>query len=95
MPYRLDYWLNRLFYDLHTDPSLAAQYRDNRAAVMERYPLAPHLVDALMSDDVAGVAPFTNGFLMRYYFIAIGMPEHLFLARLRAAGERAPERSHG
>ena len=80
----LDYWLNKLFYDLHTSPALADEYRRDRAAVVARYPLAPPVVAALERDDVAALAPLTNGFLMRYYFFVAGLSEQEFLNQLHA-----------
>jgi hypothetical protein len=35
-----DYWLSKLFFDLHT-PSAAAEYRGHRDAVLARCPLSP------------------------------------------------------
>ena len=96
MTHLLDYWLNKLFYDLHTTPALAAEYRNDRAAVIARYPIAPALATALEQDDVAALAPFTNGFLMRYYFLAAGLPEQAFLAQLHAMAPAAVrETAHG
>ena len=96
----LDYALNKLFYDLHTTPPLAEEYRRDRPAVIARYPLAPAVAAGLRQDDVAALAPLTNGFLMRYYFIAAGLPERAFLDQLHAmktaattAGQR--EAAHG
>ena len=91
----LDYSLNRLFYDLHTIPALADEYRRDRAPVIARYPLAPAVIAALKRDDVAALAPLANGFLMRYYFLAAGMSEQAFLAQLHAMRTGAREAAHG
>ena len=80
----LDYQLNKLFYDLHTVPGLAEDYRRDRAAIIGRYALASPIIDALERDDVAALTPFTNGFLMRYYFTAAGLSEQAFLDQLHA-----------
>ena len=79
----LNYAVSRLFYDLHTDRALAGDYRTNRASVIARYSLPEPVVDALRRDDVAVLAKLTNGFLMRYYFLVIGMGEADFIAGLQ------------
>ncbi|MDB5583088.1 MAG: protocatechuate 4,5-dioxygenase subunit alpha [Bradyrhizobium sp.] len=84
MSQALDYTLSRLFYDLHTDQALAAEYRADRGGVLSRYRLSQPVVDALWRDDVASLARLTNGFLLRYYFLVAGMTEHDFVAALRA-----------
>lgn len=80
----LNYWLNKLFYDLHCDRALAAEYRGDREGVLARYPLKDTVLEAVRDDDVAAIGRLTNPFLMRYYFIASGMPERAFLDRLQA-----------
>lgn len=80
----LDFWLNKLFYDLHRDRTLAAQYRGDRESILSRYPLKEAVIAAVRDDDVAAIGRLTNPFLMRYYFIANGMPEQTFLDRLQA-----------
>lgn len=79
----LNYALSRLFYDLHTDRALAGEYRTNRTSVIARYVLPEPVVDALRRDDVAVLAKLTNGFLLRYYFLVIGMAEADFIAGLQ------------
>ena len=79
----LNYKLSRLFYDLHTDSVLAAEYGSDRDAVIGRYELAEPVIDALRHDDVAALAELTNGFLLRYYFLAIGMSDRDFIAGLQ------------
>lgn len=95
MPPPLDYQLNKLFHDLHTNAALAADYRRDRQAVIARYPLAPDVIAALEGDDVAALAPLTNGFLLRYYFLVAGMPEQTFLAQLHAMKPGHGETAHG
>ena len=85
----LDYPLCRLFYDLHRNGELSARYRADRLAVIAVYGLSEAIKVALLADDVAALAPHTNGFLLRYYFIAAGVPEPVFLEGLRRIGERA------
>lgn len=86
---KLDYPLCRLFFDLHGDRALSARYRADRESVLAGYDLSERLKQALRRDDVAALAPHTNGFLLRYYFIAAGVPEPQFLAGLRRIAEPA------
>jgi hypothetical protein len=80
----MDYWLSRLFYDLHTDRLLASEYRTNRDAVMVHYPLNDAVSEMLRRDDVAALAELTNPFLLRYYFLVAGMRDSDFIAALQA-----------
>ena len=77
-----DYWLSKLCFDLQNG-ELAAAYRADRAAVLDRYPLAPEVRAALLADDVAMLAPRVNAYLLRFYATASGMPEPEFLAKIR------------
>ena len=79
----LDYPLNRLFYDLHTDSARAAEYRQSRTAVLDRYALPAPIRAAVEANDVAALAYFTNPFLLRYYFFLIGMSERDFIDKLQ------------
>ena len=79
-----DYWLSKLFYDLHRSPALAAEYRTSKDTVLERYTLAPEVRAALAADDVAAMSPLVNAYLLRFYFQIRGMPEAEFIARLHA-----------
>ena len=80
-----DYWLSKLFFDLQ-DPAKAAEFRAGRAAVLERYALAPEVRAAVETDDVAALSRRVNPYLLRFYFFAAGMPEAEFLRRIRATG---------
>jgi hypothetical protein len=79
-----DYWVSKLFFDLQQNASLAAQYRDDMASVIDRYEIAPHLRKALLEDDVNVLAPLVNAYLLRFYFQIRGMPEQELISRLRA-----------
>jgi hypothetical protein len=76
-----DYWLSKLFYDLQQAP-LAAEYRADAAAVLERYPLEDHVRAALLANDVSVLAPRVNAYLLRYYFGIIGMADDAFIAKI-------------
>ena len=89
-----DYWVSKLFFDLQQDGKLAAEYRRDMSAVIDRYEIKPELRQALLADDVGVIAPLVNAYLLRFYFQIRGMPEGEFIARLHAlkAKERNPER---
>ena len=79
-----DYWVSKLFFDLQRDSELAAEYRANMPAVLERYEINPDTRKALIDDDVGKIAPLVNAYLLRFYFQIRGMPEAEFIARLHA-----------
>ena len=76
-----DYWLSKLFFDLQS-PTLAAEFRAHRDAVLGRYAIAPAVKDALARNDVPFLAERTNAYLLRYYFFATGMKDDEFIKRL-------------
>jgi hypothetical protein len=77
-----DYELSKLFFDLQNGAA-AAEYRADRASVLDRYPLEPEIRAAVLADDIATLAPLVNPYLLRYYCTAAGMPEAEFLAKIR------------
>jgi hypothetical protein len=79
-----DYWVSKLFFDLQQDAKLAAVYRANMPAVLERYEIKPDIRKALLEDDVGKIAPLVNAYLLRFYFQIRGMPEREFIGRLHA-----------
>jgi hypothetical protein len=83
-----DYWVSKLFFDLQHDLKLAAEYRTNMAAVIDRYEIKPEIRKALHDDDVGKIAPLVNAYLLRFYFQVRGMPESEFIARLHALNSR-------
>ncbi|MGA2396331.1 MAG: hypothetical protein ABSH03_23605 [Candidatus Lustribacter sp.] len=79
---RTDYVLSQLFFDLQS-VAAATAYRADRAAVLDRYALDPDIRAAVLADDVATLAPLVNPYLLRYYCSAAGMPEAVFLEKIR------------
>jgi hypothetical protein len=79
-----DYWLSKMFFDLQQDAKLAADYRADKTAVIDRYAIKPEVRKALLEDDVGVIAPLVNAYLLRFYFQVAGMPEREFVARLHA-----------
>jgi hypothetical protein len=91
-----DYWLSKLFFDLQSTPELGAAYRADRRKVLERYPLKPEVRVAVDNDDVAFLSARVNPYLLRFYFVVVGMPETEFLSKVRsAAADAAARSSHG
>lgn len=77
-----DYWLSKLFFDLQ-NPSLGAEWRKNREAILDRYPLSPDIRAAVLADDVAVLAPRVNAYLLRFYLGICGMSDAEAIRRLR------------
>lgn len=93
-----DYRLSKLFYDLHNDPKLAAQYRVDMTGFLDRYEISPEMREAVLNDDVAKIAPHINAYLLRFYFQVRGMPQPEFMARLNAMSKDTQlqkEAAHG
>jgi hypothetical protein len=90
-----DYWLSKLFFDLNQTPSLAAEYRENREVVLDRYDIKPEVRAAVLADDVAALSPLVNAYLLRFYFQIRGMPEAEFIGRLHAMNASKKEATHG
>lgn len=63
-------------------PAAAAEYRQNREAVLGRYPLEEPVKAAIAANDVPFLAKRTNAYLLRYYFFATGMKDEEFIRRL-------------
>lgn len=89
-----DYWLSKLFWDLQ-QPAAQTEYRADRNAVLNRYPLKPEVRAAVMADDVAALSRLSNPYLLRFYFFAVGMRDDEFIARLRAMANCPDEAQHG
>ncbi len=83
-----DYWLSKMFFDLHNDPGLAAEFRRDMPAVLGRYEIASDVRKAVVEDDVAALAPLVNPYLLRFYFQVRGMPQSDFIARLNSLDAR-------
>jgi len=81
----VDYWLNKLIFDLQA-PAAMAEYRADREAVMARYPLAPAARDALRADDIAGlVRRGVSPLLVRMYGYVVQVPEADFVRQIEAS----------
>ncbi len=90
-----DYWLSKLFYDLHNDEKLAAEYRAGMVPVLSRYELKPEVRKAVLADDVAALAPLVNAYLLRFYFQVRRMPQEEFIAKLNAMSAKNKVSAHG
>ena len=81
-----DYWLSKLCFDLQ-QPAAAVEFRANRGGVLDRYPLTPEVRSALERDDVCAVAGAgINPYLLRFYFLVVGMNDETFIRELRKLG---------
>jgi hypothetical protein len=91
-----DYWLSKLLFDLQSTPSLMAEYKKDRAPVLDRYKLSPEARAAITADEIGFVAPRVNPYLLRFYFQAMGFKDVDVIARLRAL-QPAPQKetAHG
>ncbi len=91
-----DYWLSKLFFDLQNSAPLGEEYCGNPKKILDRYPLEPEVRAALQRDDVAFLAQRVNPYLLRFYFLVVGMSEAEFIGKVRTAGADAAARSsHG
>ena len=89
-----DYWLSKLFWDLQ-QPAAQAEYRADRLAVLERYQLKPEIRAAVLADDVSALSRYSNAYLLRFYFFAIGMKDDEFIGQLRTIAPASPEARRG
>jgi hypothetical protein len=89
-----DYWVSKMFFDLQS-PAAAEEFRADPAKVMDRYPLKPEIRKAVETDDVGTLAPVVNPYLLRFFYVAIGKPEHWFLERIAKTAGQKKEAAHG
>ncbi len=87
-----DYWTSKLFYDL-LKPAVAAEWKANQLAVIDRYPLSPAMRKAVIDDDIAVISANVNAYLLRFYYGVRGVKDEEFIRRLRELPERTP--THG
>jgi hypothetical protein len=78
-----DYWLSKFMYDLQ-DPTLRAEYRADRDAVLACYKLDDTVKRALETHDIKVLAPRVNAYLLRFYYQYSGVTDPDFIAGLRA-----------
>ncbi len=90
-----DYWLSKLLFDLQSTPALMAEYKNDRAPVLDRYKLSPESRAAILADEVGYIAPRVNAYLIRFYFSATGMKDAELIAKLRTIAQPAKAAAHG
>lgn len=83
----VDYWLSRMIFDLSRDPANVAAWRNDRRAIMDRYPLRPDIREAVLTDDMKVLTRHVNAYLLRFYFGLCGMSEPELLQRLHTLKE--------
>jgi protocatechuate 4,5-dioxygenase alpha chain len=93
MPTPEAYWMNRVLYDVHHQPSHLERYKASPDDYMRDVPLPGPLKAAIRDNDIgamdlAGVNPY----LLRAHCLGLHIPEGQFLASLRAV---AAEVQHG
>lgn len=89
-----DYWLNRFFYQMQ-QPDLRQRYIADPEAVMSEYRLSDAAKAAVRDQDVAYLSPRTNPYLLRYYFGYMGVPDPVFIAKVRACAAPDQGDAHG
>ena len=88
-----DYWLNKMFFDLQ-GPGGKERWRDNRLAVLDKYPLEPELRQALIDDDFAVIQRAANPYLLRFHLLISGYDDAKSMALLHGLADRE-EKVHG
>ena len=88
------YQINRILYRIQHDREEEKRYVANPDAYIARYTeLTPVAAKALESTDIARLYLLgANPYLLRAYCLQLRIPEHDYLAALKAAGE---ELEHG
>ncbi len=81
-----DYWLNKLMFDLQ-GPGGKERWRDERKAVIDEYPLAPELRQALLDDDLAVLQRLANPYLLRFHLLISGYDDAQSIAKLSALAD--------
>jgi hypothetical protein len=76
-----DYWLNKLFFDIQR-PEVAAAFKKDRDAVLARYPMSTELRRAVIEDDIGKFVPYTNAYLLRFYYAILGVKDAELVKRL-------------
>ena len=81
------YGLHRLLWDLRRDPVLAARFREDPAAVADRYDISGAERDAMISRDFRYLFRHgVNPYLLYFCALQIGVSRDSYYAQLR--GER-------
>lgn len=96
MPTADAYWMDRVLYDVHHQPSHLQRYQEDPDAYMAGLPLPAALKAAIRDNDIgamylAGVNPY----LLRAHCLGLRIPEATFLQSLRAVADRVPEVKNG
>lgn len=96
MPTPEAYWMNKVLFDVHHQPSHLERYKADPEAYMQGIPLPAPLKAAIRDNDIgamylAGVNPY----LLRAHCLGLHLSEKLFVESLRAVGEMEGEVRHG
>lgn len=87
MPTLQAYWMNRVLFDVHHQSSHLERYKASPDEYMKEIALDESMKAAIRDNDIgamylAGVNPY----LLRAHCLGLHIPEHIFLASLRAVG---------
>jgi hypothetical protein len=96
MPTPDAYWMNKVLFDIHHQPSHLERYKAGPDAYMADMPFPPHLKAAIRDNDIgamylAGVNPY----LLRAHCLGLHIPDKHFVESLRAVGGAEQETGHG
>ena len=89
----IDYWLNKLIFDLQ-GPDGKDRWTKGRAATIDEYPVSPEIRQALLDDDFAVIQPLVNPYLMRFYLLICGLGDDGSIEVLSAM-HKDEERANG
>jgi len=80
-----NYWLNKVMFDLQA-PGGKDRWVTDRTAVLDGYPLAPNIRQALLDDDLTVIQPLANPYLLRFHLLISGYGDRESIAVLSALG---------
>lgn len=90
------YWMSKILYDIHHQPSHLEAYRDNPDEYMASFPLRSELKNAIRDNDIGAMyLQGVNPLLLRAHCLGLRIPESEFLSSLRKLDVANEESSHG
>lgn len=84
-----DYWLNKLMFDLQ-GPGAKERWMNDRAAVIDGYPVSSELRRALLEDDFSVIQPLANAYLLRTYLLMCGLGDKQSMDVLHGLHDDSP-----
>jgi hypothetical protein len=78
------YGLQKFLYHLNRDPRVQGRYRDDRAALLDEYPLDEEERSAIASGDIGLIYVLgANGQLLMHFAAYLGMPWPSYIQAMR------------